>query len=154
MRETGLDERFTWLALVSMDRCRLLRCRLRNGRMANIEECAVLENEWPQPERGPALRFTRMIGKSCAATARELDNRPRRFIHDVAGWLSRKLARQHAHRIIVVAPPRLLGLLRKAWWGPLANRVRVQAGGLAHLTTGQLGEHPLVVRACAAIDAA
>jgi len=44
MREMGLDKRFTWLALVSMDRCRLLRCRLRNGRVANIEEYAVLEN--------------------------------------------------------------------------------------------------------------
>lgn len=154
MRETGLDERFTWLALVNMDRCRLLRCRLRDRRTANIEECAVLENEWPQRERGPALWFTRTIGKGCATTAHELDNRPRRFVHDVAAWLSRKLAEQHADRIIVVAPPRLLGLPRKAWWGPLANRVHVQAGGLAHLATGQLAKHPLVIRACAAINAA
>lgn len=71
-----------------------------------------------------------------------------RFVHALVGVLERGLADTHFHHLVVVAPPKLLGLLRGGLTPPLAQRLRAST----HKDWGHLPDGELVERARSLVE--
>lgn len=64
------------------------------------------------------------------------------FAEEVAEYLEGSLAKQKYNRLIVVAPPKLLGVLRKALNKPVKNTIVLELDkDFAHLSPEQIQEH-------------
>jgi protein required for attachment to host cells len=65
-----------------------------------------------------------------------------RFVHELVRVLERGVADTHFHHLVVVAPPKLLGMLRDGLTRELAQRVRASTHkDWGHLPDGELTEH-------------
>ena len=65
-----------------------------------------------------------------------------RFVHELVRVLERGVADTHFHHLVVVAPPKLLGMLRDGLTRELAQRLRASTHkDWGHLPDGELTEH-------------
>jgi protein required for attachment to host cells len=65
-----------------------------------------------------------------------------RFVHDLVHVLERGVSETHLHHLVLVAPPKLLGLLRGGLTRELAPRLRASMHkDWGHLPDGELAEH-------------
>lgn len=87
-----------------------------------------------------------MTGHSFAATHHDEEEAEKRFAAQIVEWLRERRAHYGIERLTVLAPPRLLGVLRKTSLGSLKGRIDVREGNLMHFEPDALSEHPLVRR--------
>ena len=137
MSKTNIERRnFAWFALADAERCRLLCCRLTQQGTQHVEEQGVLENTSPEHEHERPM--------TQGGASHDVEERERRFATETADWLSKKAAENEMARLVVFAPPRMLGLLRKASFSVTNAHLEEVRGDLMGLKPGQLADHPLV----------
>lgn len=123
---------------------RLLRCGLAPLDRCHVEEAASIEDRWEGHEHGrPSPRVERS-GTGSAPQTHDREEQNNRFAREVATWLDRKVAEHGMADLVVFAPPRFLGVLRKVHGGRLSANVTEQEGDLTGLSTAALARHPAI----------
>jgi protein required for attachment to host cells len=135
-----------WLALADAQKCRLVRCGVTKQGTPRVDECDVLDNKLPRHEHGRPMALGGMTGHSFAAPHHDEEETQRRFAAQIVEWLQQQSTEHGIERLTVLAPPRLLGALRKTPLGSLKGRIEEHEGNLMHLETDALSEHPLIRR--------
>jgi protein required for attachment to host cells len=113
-----------------------LCCRLTEQGTQHVDEYEGLKNTFPERER---LRPQTEDGMT-----HDVEERGRRFAGKIVGWLQENATKHAIDRLVILAPPRMLGVLRKASSGLLAGHLKELEGNLMRLDAGQLAEHPMV----------
>lgn len=136
-RETNLDRvDHAWFALVDAEHCRLLCCNVPAQGTQRVEEKGVLENTFPErehqrPQTGDGMTH-------------DVEEKERRFAGMIVEWLEKRAGEHKIKHMVILAPPRMLGVLRRIPLGPLKGNLEELQGDLMRLRVGQLAEHPLV----------
>jgi len=137
MGKTNVEPRnHAWFALADAERCRLLCCRLTEQGTQHVDEYDALENTFPEHEH---LRPQTGDGMT-----HDVEEKERRFTGKIVEWLQQNAKKHEIDRLAIFAPPRMLGVLRKASSGLLAGHLKELEGNLMRLDAGQLAEHPMV----------
>ena len=137
MGKTKVERRnHAWFALADAEHCRLLCCRLTDEGTQHVDEYDALENTFP--EREP-LRPQTGDGMT-----HDVEERERRFAGQVVGWLKKRVDTHKIGRLVILATPRMLGVLRR--FRPRLSNGVLQGleGNLMRLEAGQLADHPMV----------
>ncbi|MFH1748085.1 MAG: host attachment protein [Planctomycetota bacterium] len=125
-----------WFALADAEHCRFLCCRLTKQGTQHVDEHGRFENTLPEAEHA------RPMGQD--GMTHDIEEEERRFWAQIVDWLRRKAEEYAIDRLAIFAPPRMLGVLRKASSGLLKGHLQELEGNLMRLDAGQLAEHPLV----------
>jgi protein required for attachment to host cells len=131
-------QRHAWFALADAKHCRLLCCRLTWRGTQHVDEHGALENTLPEQEH---VRPT-----SEGGTTHHVEEEERRFAGQIVEWLQGKAQEHKIEHLVILAPPRMLGALRKASSGLLEGQLEELDGNLMRLEAGQLADHPMVRR--------
>jgi protein required for attachment to host cells len=137
MPQANMERRnHAWFALADSERCRLLCCRLTMQSKQHVDEYGALEKSVPEHERDrPATQ---------GGMTHDIEEEERRFAGDIAGWLRKKATEHDMSRLVIFAPPRMLGVLRKTPFGPLTGHIEEIKGDLMGLNPDELADHPMV----------
>ena len=137
MGETNAEQRtHAWFALVDAEHCRLLCCRLTKQGTQHVQEYGRFENTLPEAEHARPMSHDGMT--------HDIEEEERRFGAQIVDWLRRKAEEHEIDRLAIFAPPRMLGVLRKASPELLKGHLKELKGDLMRLDAGQLAEHPMV----------
>ena len=134
-----------WMLAVDERRGNLFRIDRTEAGTIRVELRDDIHEEWEEREHGrPSPRFGK--GSNChASDGHETETRRTRFAKETAVWLDQQIEQLGiVSGIAVLAPPRFLGALRKAWPPRLALRVDEHRSDLAHLTPADLARHPAI----------
>jgi protein required for attachment to host cells len=137
MGKTKVERRnHAWFALADAEHCRLLCCRLADQGTQHVDAYDALESTFP--EREP-LRPQPGDGMTHDAEEKE-----RRFAGQIVGWLKKRVDTHEIGRLVILATPRMLGVLRR--FRPRLSNGLLQGleGNLMRLEAGQLADHPMV----------
>ena len=139
MEKTHTGKRTSaWFALADAEHCRLLCCRLTWRGTQHVDEYGSFENTLPQQEH--------MRPASQSGTTHYVEEEERRFAGEIVKWLRGKAEEHKIDDLVILAPPRMLGALRKASSGLLEGHLEELDGNLMRLEAGQLADHPIVRR--------
>jgi len=127
-----------WFALADAEHCRLLCCRLTWRGTQHVDEYGAFEKTLPEQEH--------MRPMSEGGTTHYAEEEERRFAGEIVKWLRGKAEEHKIDHLVILAPPRMLGVLRKASSGLLEGHLEELDGNLMRLETGQLADHPMVRR--------
>ncbi len=137
MGKTNVERRkHAWFALADAEHCRLLRCRQTRQGTQHVDEHGVCENKWPEQEHKRPMTAT--------GTTHHVEEDERRFAGQIVKWLRGKVEEQNIDCLVIFAPPRILGVLRKGTTGLLKGHLEELKGELMRLDAGQLADHPMV----------
>jgi protein required for attachment to host cells len=137
MGKSNVERRnHAWFALADAERCRLLCCRLTEQGTQHVDEYDALENTFPEPEH---LRPQTGDGMT-----HDVEERERRFAGKIVERLRENAQKHQIDRLVIFAPPRMLGVLRRASSELLAGHLKELESNLMRLDAGQLAEHPMV----------
>jgi len=125
-----------WFALADAESCRLLCCRLTKQGTQHVDEYGRFENTLPEAEHARP--------KNRDGMTHDIEEEERRFGAQIVDWLRSKAEEQAIDRMAILAPPRMLGVLRKASSGLLKGHLKEFEGNLMRLEAGQLAEHPMI----------
>ena len=125
-----------WFTLADAEHCRLLCCRLTEQGTPHVDEYDVLENTFPEHEH---LRPQTGDGMT-----HDVEEKERRFAGQIVGWLKKRVDTHKIGRLVILATPRMLGVLRR--FRPRLSNGVLQGleGNLMRLEAGQLADHPMV----------
>ena len=79
-----------------------------------------------------------------AGMTHSAEENERRFAGEIMTWLQKNAHQHKIDHLVILAPPRMLGVLRVVPPGPLKGVVEELKGDLMRLTAGQLAEHPMI----------
>ena len=137
MGKTKVERRLdAWFALADAEHCRLLCCRLTDQGTQHVDEYDALENTFPERER---LRPQTGDGMT-----HDVEERERRFAGEVLGWLKMRADTHKIDRLVILATPRMLGVLRRVRARLPNGHLQGIEGNLMRLDAGQLAEHPMI----------
>jgi protein required for attachment to host cells len=137
MGKTNVEGRpHAWFALADAEHCRLLCCRLTEQGTQHVDEYDALENTCP--EREP------MRPQAGDGMTHDVEEKERRFAGQIVGWLKKRVDTHKIGRLVILATPRMLGVLRR--FRPRLSNGVLQGleGNLMRLEAGQLADHPMV----------
>ena len=137
MSKTNVERRkHAWFALADAEHCRLLCCRLTDQGTQHVDEYDALENSFPEHEH---LRPQTGDGMT-----HDVEENERRFAGQIVGWLKKRVDTHKIGRLVILATPRMLGVLRR--FRPRLSNGLLQGleGNLMRLEAGQLADHPMV----------
>ncbi|MCB9854135.1 MAG: host attachment protein [Phycisphaerales bacterium] len=125
-----------WFCLADSESCRLLCGSVNKQHTCHIDEIEVFTNTLPQQEH-----IRPMTG---AGTTHVVEERERRFAGEIIAWLQKKVRERSIPDLAILAPPRLLGVLRMVPLESLKGHIDELKGDLMPLNTGQLATHPTI----------
>jgi len=125
-----------WFALADAEHCRLLCCRLTKQGKQHVDEYGSFENTLPEAEHARPMTGDGMT--------HDIEEEERRFGGQIVEWLRKRAEEHEIDHLVIFAPPRMLGVLRKASAGLLKGHLDELEGDLMRLEAGQLAEHPMV----------
>jgi protein required for attachment to host cells len=102
----------------------------------HVEEHDSIKNVLPEQEHARP-----MTGGGMTHNVEETE---RRFAGEMVAWLLIKAAQHEVDHLVIFAPPRMLGVLRRVPLGALKGCVEEFKGDLMRLSVGQLADHPMV----------
>ena len=139
MNKTANERRqHAWFALADAAHCRLLCCRLTWRGTQHVDEYGAIDNTLPEQEHARPM--------SEGGTTHHAEEEERRFAGEIVGWLRGKAEEHKIDHLVILAPPHMLGVLRKASSGLLDGHLQELEGNLMRLEAGQLADHPMVRR--------
>lgn len=125
-----------WFALADSGHCRLLSCRVTGPRAPHVHEYESLENSGPEQEHARP--------KSQGGATHHVEERERRFAGEIAEWLGRRAEEHNIANLMIYAPARMLGALRKVRHRYMNSSVEARQGDLMRLSAGELALHPII----------
>jgi protein required for attachment to host cells len=132
---TGLYNH-AWFALADAKSCRLLCCSLTRRGKHHIDEYDAMKNTLPEQEHARPM--------TNAGTTHNVEDNERCFAGEIVVWLKKKTEQYAIDRLVIFAPPRMLGVLRMVPLGSLKGHVEELKGDLMRLNAGQLADHPMI----------
>jgi len=135
-KTNGERRNHAWFALTDAEHCRLLCCRLTEQGSQHVDEYGRFENTLPEAEHRRPMTQDGMT--------HDIEEEERRFGAQIVDWLRRKAEEHEIDRLAIFAPPRMLGVLRKASSGLLKGHLEELKGNLMRLEPGELAQHPMV----------
>ncbi len=133
----------TWICVADAHRAHLVQCEHTQSGSWTMEQCGELESENPaHRHKRPSPRCGRMGGYPDTQEG-QADRDRQRFARRVAAWLKRNINGRRVQRLVLLAPPRFLGALRKTAASRLAGSVDDRPCELTHLKAHRLREHPV-----------
>jgi protein required for attachment to host cells len=137
MRKINVERRnHAWFALADAEHCRLLSCRLTKQGTQHVEELGALENTLPEAEHARPMTQD--------GTTHDIEEEERRFAAQIVTWLQEKAKKHEIPHLVILAPSRMLGVLRKVSSGSLTGHLEELRGDLMRLDAGQSADHPMV----------
>lgn len=131
-------------------RARLLRGSLEWPGRLELEEIETLASAWEGfhepgrpvlvPSGGGQFRVIHLKSANAAGGEEEL---ARRFAREVAAWMHERASEDPARRMVVLAAPRFLGLLRDEL-GPVGDGIALYRGEFTRLRANEVAAHPTV----------
>lgn len=134
---------YSWFALADAEKCRLLRCKLTKQGTQHVDELGAIANTLPEQEHARPM--------TDGGTTHHAEEKERRFAGEIVTWLQQKTKEYKVDRLAILAPARMLGVLRKTTSGLLTGFLQELKGDLMRLETGQLAEHPMVLELAYAV---
>lgn len=125
-----------WFCLADSESCRLLCGSVTKQHTCHVDEIDVFKNPLPEQEH-----VRPMTG---AGATHHVEERERRFAGEVIAWLQKEARQRAIADLAILAPPRLLGVLRMVPLESLKGHVDELKGDLMPLNAGQLAEHPTI----------
>jgi protein required for attachment to host cells len=132
-----------WFALVDTEGCRLLKCDLTRRGTHRVREVATFENRWPKHRRGRPMALGGMTGDSYASPHHHTAERIRRCAQGVVKQLRAECKQRRIVSLTIIAPPRLLGELRKLCESQNGDFALCE-GELMQFSTAALAVHPVI----------
>lgn len=137
MKKTNAErQNCAWFALTDAKTCRLLSYSLTRRGKHHVDEYDAFENTLPEQEHARPM--------TNAGTTHNVEDNERRFAGEIVAWLQKRADQYEIDRLVIFAPPRMLGVLRMAPLGSLKGHVEELKGDLMRLNAGQLADHPMV----------
>jgi len=135
--QTNVEQRnHAWFALADAEHCRLLCCRLTKQGTQHVDEYGAFENTLSEQEHKRPMSQDGMT--------HDVEEEERRFAGEIVAWLQERTKEHEIDHLVIFAPPRMLGVLRKVPPGLLKGQLEEFKGDLMRLEAGQLAEHPMV----------
>lgn len=129
MNKTNAERRNrAWFALADAEHCRLLCYRLTTQGTQHVDEYGAFDNTLPEAEHARPMTGDGMT--------HDIEEEERRFGAQIVDWLRRKAEEHKIDRLAIFAPPRMLGVLRKASSGLLTGHLQELEGNLMRLDAG------------------
>ena len=125
-----------WFCLADSESCRLLCGSVNKQHACHIDEIETFANTLPEQPH--------FHEKTGAGTSHNVEERERRFAGEIIAWLQKKARERSIAELAILAPPRLLGVLRMVPLESLKGHVDELKGDLMPLNAGQLAEHPTI----------
>jgi len=136
--------RTRWICTADARGAKLLRCGVAPPGRCHVElaDSLVYEthphnHDRTNPVAGRRDRISRPQGH-------ESENQLHQIAKQLTAWLERNVNDRRLERVVVFAPPKLLGVLRKTYPPALNSRLRAREADLAHLDAHALAHHPTV----------
>ena|SRR5437868_5573211 len=136
MTKTNGAHQHVWFALADAEACRLLYCTLTTQGTHHVDEYDALQNNLPHQEQARPM--------TNAGTKHNVEEGERRFASEIVSWLQARAGQYEISHLVILAPPRMLGVIRSVPLGSLKGRVDELKGDLMRLQVGQLADHPMV----------
>lgn len=137
MRKTDAVRQYrAWFVLADAENCRLLRCKLTEQGTQHVDELGAIENTLPEQEHARPMTE--------GGATHHVEEKERRFAGEIVAWLQQMTKEHEIDHLVILAPARMLGVLRKATPGLLTGHLEELKGDLMRLDAGQLAEHPMV----------
>lgn len=137
-------ENLVWVFVGDSGGGRLLRCGLAPLARCHVDELEAIRDDWEGHERGrPSLRAGRQ-GATGGDENHDRAEQHSRFAREVAAWLARKIGEHGLDRLVVFAPPRFLGALRKARVDRLNGNIEEHEADLTSFSAAALSRHPAI----------
>lgn len=134
MTHTTPDQRVqAWFALASAEACRLLHCTLTDLGTPHVDEDDAIKNTFPDQQH--------MRPITDKGEPRHEEDRERRFAGRVITWLQKRAEQLEINRLVILAPPHMLGVLRAVPLGTLKWHVEEIRSNLMSLNSGELAGH-------------
>lgn len=132
-RTSNVERGQAWFALADAESCRLLACSLTRRGKHHVREYDAMLNTLPEQEH-----IRPMTG---GGTTHNVENKERCFGGEILAWLRSRADQYAIDRLVIFAPPRMLGVLRAVPLGTLKGHVEELEGNLMRLNAGQLAAH-------------
>lgn len=136
----------TWIVVADARSARLIHC-IREGEHFRIESLDEFHEQWDDKEHHRPQPLHDKTGHAYASTHHEAEERLRRFAKSLMNWIDKQHHRLADGRWALIAPPRLLGEMRKLDSKLLGGFKQVQAE-LEELTAAKIARHPALSQAC------
>lgn len=139
-----ISKRTHWVFVVNANCGRLLYCNFDPLGHYYVEEVERIENTWEGHERGRPSPLSGKSSHAFASHGHDEEETLHRFAREVADWLKPQLSLHGIGHLVLFAPPRFLGAIRKCRTGRLSDDVDVRQGDLAVLNEQELSDHPAI----------
>jgi protein required for attachment to host cells len=137
MGKTNVEVRdYAWFALADAKHCRLLCCRWSRQDTEYVKQYGTFENTLPEKEHKRPMTGT--------GTTHYGEEQERRFAGEIVEWLRGKVEEHEIDRLVIFAPPHILGVLRKATAGLLKGHLEQIKSDLMRVDAVQLAQHPVI----------
>ena len=131
------------LVVADARRARLCRTEPTGTGRQRMVEIEILEEEWEEREHGRPI-MTAADGRSFASHTHEDEERLRRFARAIREWLHSLEERLGDERVAVLAPPNLLGALRRDLPERMQRHFELHEGDFGPLAARELVTHPTI----------
>lgn len=141
----------TWLLLADGGKARLVRAGIAPLNRTHVDEVETYENDNLEHERSrPSPRAGRA---GSTADNHEPDEQLLRFARKVNQWVHQRMKKLEIDQLDVIAPPRMLGALRKVRANGMRQQLQDHEADLTSFSTAQLADHP-AIRKCIGLNSA
>lgn len=136
----------TWVLVADSRRARLLRGHRTRHARAHVEEQARVEEQFAEAEHARPSPRAGAAGHSYASRSHESEERLARFARDAWQFVQHKARELALPQVVLCAPARVLGALRRATPKGLSFDLVEHEADLAHLSEAELAAHPAITR--------
>jgi protein required for attachment to host cells len=133
-----------WFLLADARQARLLCCGLTLQDRCHVDECDSIRNDWSGHTHTKPSPLWKRTEASDGGNEDEVREPTNRFARQLVAWLHHKMAQYEIDRIVILAPPHFLGVLRNEQSTDLASKAIEHKGELTNLSASELAEHPAV----------
>ena len=135
----------TWVVLADIERAKLLLCGLTEHDRCHVETVDTIQNDWPghdHPKSSPLWKNTAI---SYGIEDNESMEETGRFVREVTDWLKRKMKTHGITSIVILAPPRFVGVFRKTKFVRThPTKIILHKAELVNLPTRKVAEHGVI----------
>ena len=133
-----------WVCAVDAGRGRLLRCEVVPPGRCHVDEQETIDWNWEAHQHGRPSPRAGKNSNSYASEGHEVEEDLKRFARQAAAWLEQKLDQHQMKELVLFAPPRFLGALRRVCPARLDGCLREHEADLTNHSAGTLSRHPAI----------
>ena len=134
----------SWFLLADIRYARLLRCSVTAHGWCHFDECDTLHNDYPEKEHEVTSPLRKRAGITYGIENGYEPESVKHFARQLNRSLPGTMSKYQIEHLVLIAPSRFLGELRKLLKPQLQRKLDIRRGEWIHLPTRKLAEHPVV----------